>query len=595
MSAETRRTPFWRGVLTAALAATVAGPVASAGAAGTVTVTEVAAVSATEGKLANPAVNATFTDTNAIAPSGFTITINWGDGTPLDTTSAVVTEVGGAGGTTYILAGSHTFREEGHFTVSVTVQETANPANTDTTTTPEAVLDAPLAPAPTVFSGSGNTMTGSARAAFEAAIGGADNGTSPGPKTSGFRRASWDDVALDGSDPASTVITLGHTVVIAANRLQPRGLLLEAPLAVSDYGFSDVNPGAGALLTPFSPPNDAAPFNTNTVALDVVAPSDPATTPVPQGTLGLGLVFLNAHAPGAPSLQFLNGDQTLLTVSAPIAGPGHPSFVGALFTLPVVTRVVITFGTDGVFGFDGTTIASGPPDGSAHNLVALDDIVLAEPQSPSVHATAGVPFAGSVLTFPDADPNGGPRDFSAAIDWGDGSTSPGTISPSAEGGFVVSGTHTYATPGAFLIRVTVVDLGGARAVLYAAASVAPAGTPMPPTGCAGVATFTDIDCQLDALIATVRSASDTGRLAKRLVNLLVRTQHQKVRAEQLAGRGKPKPAKGTLKEAIHTLKAFIALLRSHDAKRIIPATTRNAFLTAAEPILTDMKSLLASS
>ncbi len=578
----------------AALMAGVAGPVASAAAAGTVTVTQIAAVSPTEGKLASPAVNATFTDTNAIAPSGFTITIHWGDGTPLDTTSAVVTEIGGLGGTTYALTGSHTFSEEGLFTVSVTVQETAIPPNQDSVTTPEAVLDAPLARAPTVFSGSGSTVTGSALAAFEAAVGGADNGTSPGPQTGGFRRASWDDIALDGSEATSTVITPGHTVVIAVNRLQRRGLLLEAPLAVSDDGFSDVNAGARALLTSFSSPNDAAPFNMNTVALDVVAPSDRVTTPVPQGTLGLGLVFLNAHAPGVPSVQFLNGDQALLTVSAPLAGEGQPSFVGALFRLPVVTRVVITLGTDPVFGFDGTTITSGPPDGPGHDLVAVDDVVLAEPQSPSVHATAGVRFAGPVLTFADADPNGGPRDYAAAIDWGDGTTSAGTASPSAAGGFAVAGAHTYAIPGAFLIRITVVDLGGARAVLYAAASVAPAGTPMPPTGCAGVATFTDIDCRLDAFIATVRSASDTGRFGKRLVNLLVRTQQQKVRAEQLAGRGKPKPAKGTLKEAIQTLKAFIALLRSHSAKHVIPAATRNAFLTAAEPILTDMKTLLAS-
>jgi hypothetical protein len=595
MSAETHGTPFWRGLLMAALTAGVAGPVASASAAGTVTVTEVAAVSATEGTLASSAVTATFTDTNALAPSGFTITINWGDNTPLDTTSAVVTEIGGAGGTTYTLAGSHTFHEEGLLTVSVTVQERANAINQDTVTTPEAVLDAALAPTPAVFSGSGTTMTGSVLAAFEAAVGGADNGTSPGPHTGGFRRANWDDIALDGSDPASTMITPGHTVAIAVNRLQPRGLLLEAPLAVSDDGFNDVNSGASALLTPFTPPNDAAPFNMNTVALDVVAPSNPETTPVPQGTLGLGLVFRNTHAPGAPSLQFLNGDQTLLTVSAPLAGPGQPSFVGALFNSPVVTRVVITFGTDMVFGFDGTTITSGPPDGSAHDLVAVDDLVIAEPQSPSVHATADVPFSGPVLGFADADPNGGPRDFSAAIDWGDGTTSAGTISSSAAGGFAVSGTHTYATSGAFLIRVTVIDFGGARAVLYAAASVAPAGTPMPPTGCAGVPTFTDIDCRLDALIATVRSASDTGRFGKRLVNMVVRTRQQKVRAEQLAGQGKPKPAKRTLNEAIQTLRAFVALLRSHDAKRIIPAATRNAFLAAAEPILSDMKSLLASS
>ena len=118
-------------------------------------------------------------------------------------------------------------------------------------------------------------------------------------------------------------------------------------------------------------------------------------------------------------------------------------------------------------------------------------------------------------------------------------------------------------------------------------------TTLPP-GCDQVPTFESIDCRLDALIATVQSASDTGRLGKRLVNLLVRTRKQKLHAEQLAGRGKAKPAKVTLKAAIQTLKSFIALLRSHDAKRIIPNSTRNALLATAQPLLADMKSLLAA-
>src|SRR5262249_50749985 len=38
---------------------------------------------ASEGQLASPSLNATFTDTNAVTPANLTVTVNYGDGTPL--------------------------------------------------------------------------------------------------------------------------------------------------------------------------------------------------------------------------------------------------------------------------------------------------------------------------------------------------------------------------------------------------------------------------------------------------------------------------------------------------------------------------------
>src|SRR5271166_3070672 len=83
---------------------------------GTVTITSVQGPSststavpiATEGMPATPSINATFTDTNALAPSALTVTINYGDGTtpssnqgPNVDPNLLITQVGGAGGTTY--------------------------------------------------------------------------------------------------------------------------------------------------------------------------------------------------------------------------------------------------------------------------------------------------------------------------------------------------------------------------------------------------------------------------------------------------------------------------------------------------------------
>ena len=64
----------------------------------------------------------------------------------------------------------------------------------------------------------------------------------------------------------------------------------------------------------------------------------------------------------------------------------------------------------------------------------------------SVTGQAGVAFTGTVATFTDADPAGTSSDYSATINWGDGSVSAGTIAPSGSG-FQVTGTHTYSGSG----------------------------------------------------------------------------------------------------------------------------------------------------
>ncbi len=62
-----------------------------------------------------------------------------------------------------------------------------------------------------------------------------------------------------------------------------------------------------------------------------------------------------------------------------------------------------------------------------------------------------------VATFTDADPGGTVSDYAATIDWGDGTTSAGTIT----GSFQVTGTHTYSTAGKRTITTTISDVGGA--------------------------------------------------------------------------------------------------------------------------------------
>ena len=73
-------------------------------------------------------------------------------------------------------------------------------------------------------------------------------------------------------------------------------------------------------------------------------------------------------------------------------------------------------------------------------------------------AVTTVPWAGTVATFVDDDPNGSSADFSVLIQWGDGANSPGWIT--GDGALEVLGQHTYASPGDYGVQVTITDIGG---------------------------------------------------------------------------------------------------------------------------------------
>src|SRR5262249_21326828 len=62
------------------------------------------------------------------------------------------------------------------------------------------------------------------------------------------------------------------------------------------------------------------------------------------------------------------------------------------------------------------------------------------------------PFSGNVATFSDTNTLASASDFTATIDWGDGTTSAGTVA-GANGNFTVSGNHTYAEDGSYPVSV----------------------------------------------------------------------------------------------------------------------------------------------
>jgi streptogramin lyase len=73
-------------------------------------------------------------------------------------------------------------------------------------------------------------------------------------------------------------------------------------------------------------------------------------------------------------------------------------------------------------------------------------------------AAAGQRFADVVASFHDDEPGMAALDYTALVDWGDGSPlSTGGVSADGDGTWDVAASHTYADPGSYPVTVTVID------------------------------------------------------------------------------------------------------------------------------------------
>ena len=102
------------------------------------------------------------------------------------------------------------------------------------------------------------------------------------------------------------------------------------------------------------------------------------------------------------------------------------------------------------------------------------DLDVAPVQPGPFLALAGIPRTAAVLNFIDENPLADPSDFSAEIDWGDGTPSSfGKIIQLGGTGaaFQVVGLHTYNNPAVYKISVHVFDQGGSQLILDPEADV----------------------------------------------------------------------------------------------------------------------------
>src|SRR5205823_8080603 len=119
-----------------------------------------------------------------------------------------------------------------------------------------------------------------------------------------------------------------------------------------------------------------------------------------------------------------------------------------------------TYGDEGTYAVTVTVtdVDNTSNTATANSTANVDDAALAATCSNS--PVSSTSFSGSVANLADANSQATTADFTATIDWGDGSSSAGTVTGPTGGPFMVSGSHTYASTGPESISATVTDDGG---------------------------------------------------------------------------------------------------------------------------------------
>ena len=141
------------------------------------------------------------------------------------------------------------------------------------------------------------------------------------------------------------------------------------------------------------------------------------------------------------------GDGT--TTAAVISGGSGSFDVSGTHTyadesgLPVTTKTTLTpFGGVGVTALGAANVAERDILGGSGATFSISPLTL---------------FAGTVATLTESDPSRTVVDLPTTINWGDGTTTAGTIS-GGSGSFTVTGSHAYAGPGIFPTHTTITVL-----------------------------------------------------------------------------------------------------------------------------------------
>jgi hypothetical protein len=293
------------------------------------------------------------------------------------------------------------------------------------------------------------------------------------------------------------------------------GVFRSIDKGVSWHRFPEVAIDGGPTLGGYLP-------NAQVSDLDLALGNINPTTGQPDVSTGPDVLLVSTYGRGSFAIRLapiiLPGsvqasstntpDATLIGISAPTAfgntvritlvdltDPLNPVVIGGYDGTPD-TDVLANWTDDkgnfsvqinpGAFLSDGTKIigvhASDESGTTSHDHILTFTLDTTDPvgNGAAINAVEGTSFNGIVATY-ESEPALG----AATINWGDGSTSAGTVAPNPSGpGFVIRGIHVYANPGNFVITVSALDAAGNAGVTTGSATVS-----NPPVTATGNFTF----------------------------------------------------------------------------------------------------------
>ena len=234
-----------------------------------------------------------------------------------------------------------------------------------------------------------------------------------------------DHVIVGGSNPFT--LRLADSGVLCEQKTTPvttfGGCNLCVDLAISETPITASGANFSAI--------EGKPFNATVATFTA---GDPFATP----------------ADFSVSINWGDGDSSAGTIST--IGSGFAVSGGHIYAEEGSYHATVTI----------TEIADVSNSAVAQTTASVGDAAISA--SPACEATSLRSYSGRTATFSDAAGSyGTAADFTATINWGDGSSTAGTISALGGGTYAVNGVHNYATVGRFTIATRIHDVGGSMA------------------------------------------------------------------------------------------------------------------------------------
>jgi hypothetical protein len=363
---------------------------------------------------------ATFTDNNlSDTVLSFAAQVDWGDGT---TTTGTVT---GAIGSFTVFGGPHTYPAEGPDVVSAIVTRTSD----------------------------NNTITISGTATATEA----DVLAAMGDNVSGSQGTPLNNVQVA---TFTTTYTANVASDFAANIDWGDGTVTQGTVSGSSGSFT-----VDGTHTYTAPGTDT--FTVSVFDADGTASASANGTATIAARTLTGTMVLNSATEGTA----LANSTTVATFTDTINSDTASDFTATIVWGDGATTAGTVVGSNGSFTVQGghtypdegsdpasvtLTHTADSASATVSGSVAVAEADVLAGHGTSFKASTHRPFSGVVATFTDTDTANVAGDFTASINWGDGTVTAGTVS-GGSGSFSVSGTHQYAHPGHDNITVTLSD------------------------------------------------------------------------------------------------------------------------------------------